>query len=211
MFDCLKSKKPKVEIEQRKTRGYLNIAIIVGHNAKSQGAINYLKETEFIYNSRIARKLQRRLHELEISSIIIFRPTNASYKTQCEVVANECKQFGIRYSINLHFNSFEGVIDGCECLIANTPTEIDNALAKEITRLLHDVFDIKLRGDKGVQTISSGHRGGYMLYALLDKGVLPCIVEPIFGDYKTKITDLFFENEEKYVELLSIAIQNTLT
>ena len=82
MFGCLKGKTPRVEpsgpiitidssleVVIGHTRNRIKLAIIVGHNKKKQGADNYLGESEWVFNSRIARKLQVKLTALGIESV----------------------------------------------------------------------------------------------------------------------------------------------
>jgi N-acetylmuramoyl-L-alanine amidase len=209
IFKCLKRENTPEPIEAIKDTP-IKTAIIVGHNKKQQGALNYLGESEFKFNSRIAKKLQLSLIDNEFSSVVIYRPSVGGYTAQCEHVAKECEKRGITHAISLHFNSFEREVDGCEVLILNTETLIDNKLADTITDKLNFEFGIRERGKDGAVTITREDRGGTMLYELAQRGVVACIVEPIFANFRNNRTKNFFESEDKYVDLLSRSVREVL-
>jgi len=58
MFGCLKkSKAPQIKNPPRplgtvESKGGLPLALVIGHNERSQGAVNYLGESEYTFNKR---------------------------------------------------------------------------------------------------------------------------------------------------------------
>jgi N-acetylmuramoyl-L-alanine amidase len=200
------TKPPTVQSNSNQLSIASNFAIIVGHNEKSQGAVNYLNETEFVFNKRIANKLQVKLLEKTFNSHIIYRPTSGGYTYEVNSVVAECKKLNIKYAIELHFNSIAGTALGCEVLITDSKDEKDNQLANIITDLLNEKLGIKERGFDGVVVVSEQHRGSKMLYSLKNAGILSCIVEPCFANIKTKESSAIFENEDKYVDILAESI-----
>ncbi len=197
---------PEDEMQRAPVVG--SIAIIVGHNKSSKGAVNYLHESEYVFNSRVAYKLAAYLaSEYSIESKIFYRRSDASYTTQCLGVAKECRRYGARIAVSLHFNSAGSRSAlGCEVLIPKTATPEDNKLADTITDILNEELGIRERRDDGVYEISKGHRGSGMLYAVHNAGVPCCLVEPCFADYRTKESTAIFEEEDRYIRLLARAI-----
>lgn len=213
MFPCFKKKPPRVEIPRLPVivppvgvfvpTSKIKVAIIVGHNKKKQGATNYLDESEWVFNSRIARKLQGKLAALGIDSVIIFRPYDVGYDDQCEAVADEAARLGCTHAISLHFNDASSrSAMGVEVLIAKTATEADNKFADIFSDILNEEYGFVERRDDGVYTISDRHNGSGMINAVNDKGIITCLVEVCFGGHKTKESELIFEQEDKYVDVL---------
>lgn len=177
------------------------IGIIVGHNVKAQGAVNYLGESEYIFNKRIARKVQENLASKGIKSVILERPTG-SYSSQCQWVANKCEELDVAFAISLHFNSASGQAKGCECLVLDTSSPRDNVYGDFLTDELHRKLGIVERGSNGVKTIYKGHNGYGMLEALRKKGTTCVLIEPTFANYRHKESIAIFEREDNYVNIL---------
>lgn len=216
MFNCRKVKPvviepPKVEQPKKPTTVGVGptIGIVVGHNERAQGATNYLNESEFVFNSRIALKLQVKLADAGIRSVIIFRPKTGGYKHEVRSVVRELKDHDCSFSIHLHFNSAGRGAKGVETLIAQTATDRDDAWADVFSDTLNEEYGFYERAKDGVKTVPTGHNGAGMLYAVKRAGITPVLPEPCFGDYRTKESALIFEQEDKYVEVLCIAVSKT--
>ena len=194
MLDCTVASKPK---PNKPLSSKAKIALVVGHNAKSQGAVNYRDETEFEFNSRIAKKLSKFLD----NSIVLYRPAGKSYYAQCKAVAKECQKEGVDLAICLHFNSYDGSVQGCEALILDTKDPLDNKVASCIMDSIADGYGFK---NRGVKTVGSGHRGSGMLMQLKEVGVVPVLIEPMFADNKESA--VIFNDETRYVNTLYHAI-----
>ena len=211
MFPCLKAKKPRVEpgspiavkepvITVGHRRMYIKIALVVGHNKTAQGADNYLGESEWVFNSRIVRKVQAKLNALGIDSVIIFRPYNTSYSRQCSSVADQVKEHECTHAILFHFNDASGTSAmGCEVLVKKTATEEDNKFADTFTDLLNERYGFVERRDDGVYTVSSRHNGYGMINAI---DAITCLIEACFAGYRNKESIIIFEQEDKYVDVI---------
>jgi len=212
MFPCMK-KPVRVEIPRlpvvRPPVGVghvparIKVAIIVGHNEKKQGANNYLGESEWVFNSRIARKLQGKLAALGIDSVVIFRPYDVSYSRQCSKVASKAARLGCTHAISLHFNDASSRnAMGVEVLIAKTATKEDNEFADVFTDILNEEYSFIERREDGVYTITDRHNGSGMINAVNAKGIITCLVEACFGGHETRESKMIFEQEDKYVDVL---------
>lgn len=185
----------------------LHLAIVVGHNEKRQGANNYLGESEWVFNKRIAHKLAKRLAEKGLRASIIFRPKSGGYSYECSYVRSRVKELGCNLALLLHFNAAGASARGCEVLIADTPSPMDNSYADKITDLLNEELGIKERHNDGVKVIYSGHNGYGMINGLVSIGVPAALVEPCFGGYRTSESEAIFENEDNYVSILERATE----
>lgn len=220
LFPCLKGKTPRVEtgspvkikeppidVMDTGPRRIIKIALVVGHNKKDQGANNYLGESEWQFNSRIARKIQVKLNDLGIDSVIIFRPYNVSYSRQCNSVADQVKEHKCTHAILLHFNDASGTSAmGCEVLVKKTSTLEDDKFADTFTDILNERYGFKERRNDGMYVVSSRHNGYGMINAI---DAITCLVEACFAGYKNKESELVFEHEDKYVDVFIDSI--TLT
>lgn len=221
-FPCLKKgKKPRVEVPSGPiaikppvvTIGHdfprIKVALVVGHNKKSQGADNYLDESEWVFNSRIARKLQIKLALLGIDSVIIFRPYSVSYKKQCSSVAEQVKDLDCTHAILLHFNDASGeTAMGCEVLVSETSTLADDKFADIFTDILNEEYGFRERHDDGMKTVNDDHNGFGMINAV-NRHAVTVLVEACFAGYENRESAFIFENEDKYVDVFVKAIQKS--
>lgn len=221
MFPCLKKgNKPEVvkpipveskTEEPNRPEQVSRCVIIVGHNSKSQGAVNYLKESEFVFNSRVARKVINKLAEEGYQVPVIFRPAGKSYSAQVADVIKQLDMVGCDFAIELHYNFYSSAAaKGCEVLIVDTIDQHDNIIAEYFARKINSDMGIPLRHGNGVKTIPSGHSGYGMLKALKDSNRLGILVEPCFASNRDE-AKLFFENEDQYVDVLVETILKTIT
>ncbi len=181
-----------------------SIGIIVGHNNSSSGAVNYLGESEYTFNSRIALKLKRKLEDFV--NVSIYKRPSGSYSHQVNSITNQLANCMHKAVISLHFNSAGPSARGCEVLIPSTPSPRDNELADAITDELNEKLGISERRDDGVFVISRSHRGASMAYKVNSMGFTFCLVEPCFGDTRTSESIKIFENEDSYVDALAVSI-----
>lgn len=208
MFDCFRKKSKAPQVKEPKKplntigdKGNVPLGIVIGHNHKSQGAVNYLGESEYIFNKRIANKVQEKLLVNGIKCAIIERPTGG-YSYQSQKVAEMCEDLGIEFSLHLHFNSASSKAKGCEVLVAPTASKVDDAYADYITDQLNKQYGFIERGDDGIKRVYKGHRGFGMLEKVRDAGTVPVLIEPTFANYRHKESILIFEQEDKYVDVL---------
>lgn len=217
MWMCFWWQKRKPEIELNKPVDYVpsveqprinvepvapKFAFVVGHNEKNQGAVNYLGESEWTFNKRIAKKAISELEELGVKSAMILRP-RGPYSHQCESVAEQARELGVEYAFSLHFNAAgTPKASGCEVLVKlETETEEDELVANYLSDLLKKEFGIRQRYGDGVKYISEGHNGNGMLSSLNKSGITACLVEPCFATNR-KEAEKIFEAEDKYVDVL---------
>lgn len=184
---------------------FAQVALIVGHNKVEQGARNYKGETEFSFNSRIAARVSERLAKRGVVCAIIKRPHGRSYEAQVKSVINEIKKVKAPFAISLHFNAYNKKAYGCEALID------DHVMYNDKTWLLADYFTDELnkkmsiveRHQDGLKVVKRNHNGALMLRSLQDAGVSAFIAEPVFANIKTRESEMFFENEDLYVDILA--------
>lgn len=208
MFDCFK-KAPKPEIKEPakpiNTVGPSDntpLAFVVGHNERSKGATNYLGESEWVFNSRIARKAQNKLAELGIRTAILFRPTGKGYSSQVRSIKKQAARINAKYAFCMHFNAASSSkATGCEVLIRNTRATEDERVADYMTDLLNERMGFKERHDDGIKVLHSGHNGYGMLKGLYDVDCLAVLLEPCFAKNRKQASKIF-ENEDAYVDIV---------
>lgn len=196
---------PPKEIPTHPKRDII-VGIVVGHNEKRQGATNFLDESEWVFNKRIAYKLQAALSEAGIKSFVVFRPKTGGYRHECSSVAKELVRLKVTHAICLHFNSAGKGARGCEVLIPPTHTLEDDRFADILTDILNEEYGFYERAKDGIKTVPSGHNGFGMLDAIRDQGIISVLPEPAFGDYETPESRLIFRQEDKYVDILKRSV-----
>jgi N-acetylmuramoyl-L-alanine amidase len=192
------------------------IAIIVGHTAKSQGAVNYLGESEFNFNSRVAKKMKEHINKkYPKKNIKIFFREEGNYSAAVSKVGKDVGKFGASISMELHFNSFKQVAYGCEILVWEGAKDFKKTvkISDEITDKMSLKFKLKQRhkhnfpgitvGD-GVKILATGDRGALNIKTCNDNGVTHAmLIEPCFANIESAESKSIFENEDKYVEFLA--------
>jgi N-acetylmuramoyl-L-alanine amidase len=145
------------------------VGIIVGHTAKSPGAVITNGETvtnEYLYNSAVVAELVK-------NGCLDFYTTrdNGGIQQATRNIIHE----EIDLSIELHTNAFNRQAYGCEALYY---TQQSKRPAELFCQYFCDFFDRKNRGAKDV--VKNG-RGVYNLQ-LLEDIPYAVLVEPFFGD-----------------------------
>ncbi len=185
------------------------VAIIVGHHEKAQGAVNYLGETEWAFNKRIAQKVVNICKDKHsVKAFVVLRPPG-SYSYQCKAVAQECERLGIEYALELHFNSAMGSTGrGCEALSLYSagPIMAPYRLADWVTDVLKTQLGLSERFEDGVLRVNEKHNGYGMLKALEAVAVVASIVEPCFAQYRHDESEQVFAHEDKYAECLAFCV-----
>lgn len=151
------------------------LAIVVGHNSVQQGAVRGdTKETEFAYNSKLAKLIQGASEAYEMQVKIFHRIPMGSFSREIDRVYEEVDQWDADASIELHFNGAKSATaTGTETLSSGTPLSL--RLATAVQREM--VIALGLR-DRGIKTRAADARGGRNLHS----GKAPAIlVEPFFG------------------------------
>lgn len=184
------------------------IAILVGHRQISgEGAVNYLGETEYSFNYRIAHKLTGKLkREMEIDGGLFYREKYESIP----LIGEDIAEYDPDLCIELHFNSYHRPITGAvsEVLISKEYSNYKTImLAKMFLDGMKNAFNFKNRGMKRIQ---KGDRGHINLDSILrcNKYVTCILVEPVFANFPTAEAVEFFDMEDEYVDMLFNTIKN---
>ena len=147
----------------------MKVAIIIGHDKTSPGAFSkVLGQSEYIYNSEVAANLSG-------VADIYKRPVANGYKTQMEILAKQINQKNYDLVLELHFNSFNNIANGCETVgfVGNDKTK---KIGESYCDVISKAYNINNRGHK---TSPAGGRG-YWFLKLMNAPAL--ILEPFFGD-----------------------------
>jgi N-acetylmuramoyl-L-alanine amidase len=148
------------------------IAIVVGHNSRSQGAVRILDgRTEFDWNSDLAQLIKS--HDNR-NVKIFYRRAGFGYSKEIDTVYAETDTWGADVTVELHFNaSANENVRGCEMLSSGTSgsLELSNNMQNRVQRVMGNP-------DRGVKRVSRSDRGGRSLWA----GKAPAVlIEPYFG------------------------------
>ena len=150
----------------------MKIAIVVGHNARAQGAVRVTDgRTEFDWNSDLAEMIS----EIEPTMIKVFyRVAGGGYSAQIRRVYAEVDTWGADVSLELHFNAASPAAHGCETLTSGTSGSL--LLAENVHREIISALPVR---DRGLKLRSQGQgRGWLSLWA----GRAPAVLlEPYFG------------------------------
>jgi N-acetylmuramoyl-L-alanine amidase len=161
------------------------IAVVVGHDSIEQGAFsNILKQSEFAYYSEIAKLLPFDIY---------YRSTTGGYKSKMEELAKQINGKGYNLVIELHFNSFNGVANGSECLYFKG-SNVGKRFAEVIAEGVAKEYGSTRRGAKA---ISQTNDRGYWFLKLMDAPAV--IYEPFFGDNAEAIK---FKDFNRHAKLL---------
>lgn len=155
----------------------MKLAIVVGHNEVSQGAVRSDNgESEFLYNSRLATLMRRVAHEHNLQIGVFFRRPGGGYSREIARVYKEVDDWGADASIELHFNSAgDPRASGTETFSSGSSGSLE--LAQEVQ--MEMVEELGLR-DRGIKIRNSRTKGRG--YQSLVAGRAPAIlIEPFFG------------------------------
>lgn len=144
------------------------VAVVVGHRAGSQGAVNANSGvTEYEYNDGLAPLICEGLKRNGMEAVIVHRTTY-------ETLPDDINELNPDFILSLHCNSFgDTSVSGSETLYYHTSTK-GKALATSIQREVVNALGLR---DRGIQSTSAEGRGGY----LLRYTDAPCvIIEPGF-------------------------------
>ena len=178
-MNCIKRFLEKREIKKLGTSKCVvnKLAFIIGHSFKKRGAYSYpLQSYEYSFWSNFVKWFEViDLQGVEVKSF--YRDgvgINGAYKNAVE--------WGASAIIELHFNSFNGNVQGCEVLYNNKKDKADvreKAFAAQLLYRVNEVLGNNYRGSK-LRT-SKGERG-FMNVSQTMK-IPSVIIEPFFGDH----------------------------
>lgn len=154
----------------------MQLAIVVGHNARAQGAVRRdTGETEFSWNSRLAALIEDAAVAYPgVYVKVFFRRDVGGYSREIADVYQRTDAWGADATAELHFNSAASELaTGTETLTSGTKASLRFAEAVQDEML--DALGLRDRGEKYVPPTG---RGGKSLHF----GRAPAIlVEPYFG------------------------------
>lgn len=165
------------------------IAIIVGHNKISQGAISNSGVSEFELNSEIAIEIKKRVKNNEV--IIVYRDNNKGGYKNLPSKVNDIDPY---IAISLHANASTSPSRGHEVLYMRG--YIDSArLAYELNKVIGEAIGSK---DRGIKAKYLTDRGGYLLWNVKCPVV---ILEPFFINNDDELEN-FMNKKEAYINSL---------
>lgn len=157
----------------------MKLAIIVGHNSSAKGAkaAAPIGEYEFDYNERIAARMLQASADYGLETKKFNRSSGGGYTQEIREVYSRTDAWRAEVTVELHFNAFNRSTIGTETLCGPSANSFKTADA--IQKVLVDLLDRGVGGDRGVKTYRPGMRGA----ASLISGRAPAVlVEPFFGD-----------------------------
>jgi N-acetylmuramoyl-L-alanine amidase len=162
----------------------MKVAIVVGHDKVEQGAFsNLLKKSEFAYNSEVAKLTGWDTY---------FRDTKGGYSTKIAELSKRINDKNYDLVIELHFNSFNAVVNGCEALYFKGSVKGQRFAEMFVSRIVQEYGTFP----RGAKSRIVTDLGGLFLKSIN----APCIIlEPFFGDNKET---LLFKCESKYAEII---------
>jgi N-acetylmuramoyl-L-alanine amidase len=175
------------------------IAICVGHSRMGDmGALSVTGVSEWHYNGDIAKRVRRKLMEMDCDACVIDKYPRPGYASAMEWLAGDLNRRGVVCAVELHFNSSDNPLShGHEWLHwgASAPSR---ALAQALQGAMVTAFpEIRSRGLVSIETTKN--RGGLFLART------PCpavIAEPFFGSNRGE-WELFAGEREAYASALA--------
>lgn len=178
--------------------GILNLAIIVGHDAKAQGAtfpdLNELSGlmTEYKYNKKVAEYIKVKSESHHINTEIFLRDGDSIKGVYEKVVKHNPD-----VCIELHFNSHsDPKVSGTETLCSSDSSDV--TLSEIIQKNMCAIY-ARSATSRGVKAIPKSAKGGYAVWST--PNIASCLVEPFFGSNRED-ANLARYNEEKLADIL---------
>jgi len=153
------------------------LAIVVGHNARSQGAVRPdTGESEYVYNSAMAEYMEEIAPEYGLNLRVFKRQPGGGYSAEIRRVYGQVDDWVANASIELHFNAAgDPRASGTETLSSGSRGSL--ILAQEVQMEMVETLGLR---DRGIKVRNRRTRGrGYMS---LVTGRCPAILtEPFFA------------------------------
>jgi N-acetylmuramoyl-L-alanine amidase len=178
----------------------MKLAIVVGHDIKAKGAtsVGPLNVQEYDYNVDLAEHMYRSAMAKGITTRVFTR-NGIGIKGAYENVRKWSDENTV--CVELHFNSYNGKVQGSETLFDKDPLE-SIELAREVHKEIVEVFQRKNKHDRGIKLVDYGERG----YLNLNLCKIPsCIVEPFFGDNPAD-AELGYKLKHQYADAIVDAV-----
>lgn len=153
------------------------LAIVVGHNSRSQGAVRRdTGESEYVYNGKMADYMERVGHEFGLDVKAFRRTAGGGYTSEIRRVYGQVDYWGADASIELHFNAAgSSAATGTETLSSGSSKSLK--LAEEVQMSMVETLGLR---DRGIVIRNSRTKGRG--YVSLVSGRAPAILtEPFFA------------------------------
>lgn len=176
------------------TKTYGRLAIIVGHEARAQGAqaVAPLSMSEYSYNTLVAEDMEVYAKDVGLEAKIFYRD-GIGRDGVGKAASKWCAGAPRSRCIELHFNAATPKATGTETLY-DTREAGNKRFAETVQKLMVDLFR---SSDRGAKEIDSG-RGSENLRAVTAVG---CLVEPLFGS-NTKDAEKLLTKRTQYAQTL---------
>lgn len=168
----------------------MKIAIVVGHNERSQGAVRVTdRESEYKWNGDLAKRIEK----LDPKSVKVFYRTPGN--NEISRVYQEVARWGAECAVELHFNAFSSAsAHGCETLYGRSDQ------SKKLAQYLQDeILNTLGNYDRGLLRRVSG-RGSLTVNQTAQPTAL---IEPYFGSNPSEC-----KISEQLKDELALAILN---
>lgn len=150
------------------------VAIIVGHTHYQHGATTSTGVSEYDFCLAVARHIKARFPA--DNGIRIFTKDHIG----TEGVACQVAAWKADLSIELHFNAFDGTVEGAEILVLKEEQKDSSIVA---AGLLHSWCEDSGKRNRGVKYVIGNDRGAKNLHVIRERGVkYVMLFEPFFGD-----------------------------
>lgn len=178
------------------TTGGIKLGVIVGHTKESPGAA--LKGTglyEYQFNTEIASLIKKHAPTwMQVETI--FRDgvgISGAYLKAASI--------GCDVVIELHFNAYNGTVQGTETLCTQDSDDIE--FAHLVQKAVSAVFE-RPGNSRGVKVISASARGGGNVHAF--KQGPNCLIEPFFGDNDLEVIKALAKKDAYAKALVSAVV-----
>lgn len=150
------------------------VAIIIGHgDAGDYGATNWNKETEFAYQSKVAKLVQQKVEGKQVE---LFWRKGLGIAG----VAKKAMDWRPDITVELHNNSFNGTAKGIEVLVLKKD-KVSLTCGQDFAKKYVAKFGSVLRDGDGVKELEGSERGAFSLKQVNDPPP-SILLEPFFGD-----------------------------
>lgn len=152
------------------------IGICIGHSRRNdKGAVTLWGESEWDYNSKVAKALKAELDSRGIESFITDNYKYSSYSSAIRHCAKLLRDAGATHAIELHFNSASASANGAEWLHWHSSSG-----GRRLAQAMREAFTAKfpMMTDRGLKPKRRGQRGSAFLRLTHCPAIL---TEPFFG------------------------------
>lgn len=158
------------------------LAIVVGHNKRSQGAAGQFAPlkgvSEFVYNTDIAKRMARMAADHGLDVRIFYRDGKLGYSRQISRAYRAADKWGADATIELHFNGSSSSSTRYSTTLVAQGSHQGFRLGQLIQMATVRAFGRTGKQDRGITTRTRADRGGWSLRA----GKAPAVLtEPFFG------------------------------